>query len=340
MKRKAGNEIDGYKPTEFHSYNAQSDAVNNVYDAAKELQLLELKNAFDASRADLDVERNKIPAIYQAQRNNAASESALQGRSFNEYAAASGLNSGTGGQAALARSNVLQGNLAAIDLKEAGARQDLENQGLKLKLQYENDVAAAVAKGEYERAAALLKEYQRAEESNVETGRAQADENYRAYEARQREREWLADEDYRNSQYDFEREKWQTERERLGVEDARERAETLAKYGDFSGYSALGYDEAAIEGMRKAWIAANPLLAYNTGAITAQQYYAMTGKSVGGSSRSSGSGGGSSAGSQSSSSDVEKDPVQELIDKYNETAKRRKYVSKGDRDFVRMTIGG
>lgn len=56
-------------------------------------------------------------------------------------------------------------------------------------------------------------------------------------------------------------------------------AQTLASYGDFSGYSGIpGYSQQQIDNMRNTWIASNPQLAYNTGAITAEDYYRMTGQ--------------------------------------------------------------
>lgn len=56
-------------------------------------------------------------------------------------------------------------------------------------------------------------------------------------------------------------------------------AQNMAQYGDFSGYAGLpGYSQEQIGRMQSAWAASNPQLAYNTGAITADQYYAMTGK--------------------------------------------------------------
>lgn len=58
-----------------------------------------------------------------------------------------------------------------------------------------------------------------------------------------------------------------------------QQAQLLASYGDFSGFSTIpGYTEQQINNMRNTWIAQNPLLAYNTGAITASEYYKMTGK--------------------------------------------------------------
>lgn len=54
-------------------------------------------------------------------------------------------------------------------------------------------------------------------------------------------------------------------------------AKTLASYGDFSGYSDI-YSPDQITNMRNTWIASNPLLAYNTGAIDAATYQRMTGQ--------------------------------------------------------------
>lgn len=58
-----------------------------------------------------------------------------------------------------------------------------------------------------------------------------------------------------------------------------QQAQTLASYGDFSAYlNVPGYSQEQIDNMRNTWIASNPQLAYNTGAITAEQYYNMTGQ--------------------------------------------------------------
>lgn len=58
-----------------------------------------------------------------------------------------------------------------------------------------------------------------------------------------------------------------------------QQAQTLASYGDFSAYLNIpGYSQGQVDSMRNAWIASNPQLAYNTGAISADQYYQMTGK--------------------------------------------------------------
>lgn len=54
-------------------------------------------------------------------------------------------------------------------------------------------------------------------------------------------------------------------------------AQTLAAYGDFSGYERL-YGTETANSMASLWKAQNPELAYNTGRISAEEYRAITGK--------------------------------------------------------------
>ena len=65
---------------------------------------------------------------------------------------------------------------------------------------------------------------------------------------------------------------YQSERQRQ-LQDAQ----LMASYGIFDGYRGL-YGDDTVNTMRNLWIAQNPLLAYNTGAIDANRYYQMTGK--------------------------------------------------------------
>ena len=159
---------------------------------------------------------------------------------FNEYAAASGLNSGTGGQAMLAFSNQLQNDLNDLYLGEANALTEAQNQITLLTMDYQNAIAEAVANNEYERAAALLQEFQMQAQSVVETAKAQASLNLQTAQQNL---------SAKNSEYD-----------RLSAN-----AETLAKFGDFSGYLALGYSNDQIEQMKAVWKAANPDIAWALG---------------------------------------------------------------------------
>jgi hypothetical protein len=61
------------------------------------------------------------------------------------------------------------------------------------------------------------------------------------------------------------------------AQQAQQKADDLAKYGDFSGYAEL-YGEDAANRMQTTWAAANPGAAYISGVITADQYYTLTGE--------------------------------------------------------------
>ncbi len=302
---------DGYEPKKLPEYRAQTEAVNALYDAARDRKLSELRSAFDAGVEALRAEGEKIPGIYDAQRNDAAARSELSGRNFREYAAASGLNSGTAGQAELARSNQLQGTLTELGAQEGAAQADIARRGAELRQKYASDVGSAIAEGEYQRAAALLDEYRKAEESRVSTAREQAEEDYRRYEAASSERQRASEREYRARQLEVnlaqsraekearqeqeraqaaEKEqkaqaeaaekaaKAQAEAESRALKETQERAERLASFGDFSGYLNLGYSEDETRAMRQAWISKNPLTAYYTGTITWEEYVRLTGK--------------------------------------------------------------
>jgi hypothetical protein len=69
-----------------------------------------------------------------------------------------------------------------------------------------------------------------------------------------------------------------------------DQAQTLAAYGDFSGFAALFGSDRAAE-MQKVWNAGNPDMAYNTGRISAEEYRAMTGQYPAGYDAGDGAGG-------------------------------------------------
>lgn len=94
-----------------------TDQINSLYDAY-------LKKQLDA----LSAQETQITPQYAEVRNNAATTMAQNKNAFNEYAAASGLNIGAGGQAELARQNVYGNALNAADVAEAQARQDIAAQ--------------------------------------------------------------------------------------------------------------------------------------------------------------------------------------------------------------------
>ena len=232
-------ELKDYTAATLPTYQAQTDQVNSVYDAQQASSIAALQSAYDASLSDANSTLAKIPAAYQAQANTAAATSAQNRAAFNEYAAGTGVNSGVGSQAQLAQNNALQNNLTTIRANQANAVSDAQLAITKIKTQYQDSVAAAVAQSDYEKAAALLSEYQTAAQSVVSVAAAQADEYYKAYAAQLANQEYGAE--------------WARTASDTNYSQSLTQAQTLAAYGDFSGYQALGYTDAQIAAMRAYW---------------------------------------------------------------------------------------
>lgn len=82
-------------------------------------------------------------------------------------------------------------------------------------------------------------------------------------------------------------------------QDAAQKAQNMAQYGDFSGYLGLGYTQSEIDQMQKAWIAANPELAKTLGYVKTPSYSGYY----------SGSGGGGGGGSVTVSTEGLQDAI-------------------------------
>lgn len=232
-------ELTDYEAKTLPSYEAQESKVNETYDAKQQSSLAALETAYNQNMMDANATLEKIPATYRAQRNNTEAEYEKQRRAFAEYAANRGVSSGAGSQAQLAYSNQLQSDLNDIGVAQANATADAQLQVSKLKQNYQDSVAQAIKENDYERAAALLGEYQKAAQSVVDVAQAQADEYYRAYQSQIANRQYAAE--------------WERTADAEAYSRAKAQADTLAAYGDFSGYAALGYTADQIAQMQAYW---------------------------------------------------------------------------------------
>ena len=179
----AAEGLSPYEARELASYRAQEDAVNRLYEARQRAQIQALRDAYDQNMLTYQAAREDIAPVFEAQKNATAAESERQRAAFNEYAAARGLNSGAGGQAELARGNVLAGNLNALNTEQARQETEIDRAIAALKAQYQNQIAQAKADNDYQRLAELLTEYRTQEQSLVNTSANQADEDYKAWAA-------------------------------------------------------------------------------------------------------------------------------------------------------------
>lgn len=212
-------------------------AVASLYDTQKESTLAGLENAYQTNLSNAQAARDKLPDTYRAQANDLAAQYERNRRNLNQQAAANGINTGTASQQQLALNNAWQRNYGGVKTAEANAIAEADRGIVNLGAQYQNEMRAAIANSDYQKAAALMQQYK---------------------------------DDYS---------------QKISL------AQQLAQYGDFSGYNGI-YTPEQIDQMRNAWIAANPDLAYNTGAIDDEQYKKMTGHYPPGSKKRKSSGGG------------------------------------------------
>ena len=226
----------GYMPAQVPTATSQSGYLDSLYSAQKDANTAALQGAYQQNVNALNATAAKIPEQYTAARNQTAAGAEVGRRNFNEYAAASGLNTGAGGQAQLAMNTALQGNLSSIDQAEATALSNIETERLQLQTEYQSAIAMAMAQSNISKAQALYEEAIRLDDSMVSAALNQADENYRAWSANQAI----------------------SEQERAALES---QAQNLAAYGDFSGYGKLGYTADQLAQMQSVWAAGNPTLA-------------------------------------------------------------------------------
>lgn len=201
--------------------SGSNSMIGGMYDNALRARIAALEDAYKASLADATAAKDKIPGIYQAQANTVAANAGREKRNFNEYAAASGLNSGAGGQAALALSGQLQSGLAQVRTNEANALSDADLQIAKLKAQYQQQMQQAVADNLSQRAAALLDQYNREQSNAIQ------------------QQQW-------NANFGLQQQQMAANLYDAEYQRQLNNAKLLASVGDYSGFKALGWTDAQI----------------------------------------------------------------------------------------------
>ena len=149
----------------------QSDYIRRMYEQQLAANKAQLESDYNQNVSGLDSEASKIGSNYYEQRRQTQANADRSQASYNEMANASGLNSGTGGQAALSRSNQLQSDLTALGNAEAQNRAEIERQRTLLGQQYQNAIQKAQAENNMELAQRLYQEAVRVDESIIDASK-------------------------------------------------------------------------------------------------------------------------------------------------------------------------
>ena len=142
-----------------YSTTGQGQAINDMYDAKQQSQLSRLESAYQASRSQAEAARDKLPGQYQQQANDLSAQYERNRRNFNLQAAGAGLNTGTASQAALAQNSAYQRDMGNLRTAQADAMTEADRGIAELERQYQANVSSAIADNDYQRAQALLNEY-------------------------------------------------------------------------------------------------------------------------------------------------------------------------------------
>lgn len=137
----------------------RANEIQSIYDAQREARLAELESAYQQSQSGYQAAADKIAPQYQNQANDLAVQYERNRRNFNQQALDSGLNTGTGSQAALAQNSEYQRDFGSLRTAQANAVAEADRQMANLTAQYQSDIKAALANNDYQKAAALLDEY-------------------------------------------------------------------------------------------------------------------------------------------------------------------------------------
>lgn len=135
--------------------NRFSNTAQGLIDSQRAAQIEAAKMATQQNLSALDNSAAHLPSYYGTVKDNAAAAKSLGQQAFNEYAAGSGLNTGAGGQAMLARQNVYGNALASADREMANKLSDIELQ----RNQYQSQLAQQLANINADSAASALGQY-------------------------------------------------------------------------------------------------------------------------------------------------------------------------------------
>lgn len=171
-------QIEAYKKQLLEMQNSktpsaadQSEYIRQMYDQQLAANKAQLESNYNEGMSSLAGEESNLGANYYEQRRQAQANSDKSQANFNEMANAYGLNTGTGGQAQLARNNQLQSSLTTLGNAEAQNRAEIERQRTLLGQQYQSAIQQAQAENNMELAQALYQEAVRVDNSIIDASK-------------------------------------------------------------------------------------------------------------------------------------------------------------------------
>ena len=164
-------------PAGVSDYSAE---IAQLYDAQMAAQAQALETAYNQNLEAANYAKSQIAPQFTAQGNDLATQYERTRRNNNMQADMNGLNTGTGSQMALAQQSNYLDAFGKVRAAQAQATTEADRQIANLEIAYKSQVAQALANNDYQKAAALMQEYQRRDNAAEEMRRynqAQAEQD-------------------------------------------------------------------------------------------------------------------------------------------------------------------
>ena len=157
--RTTGADANQFKQAFEARQQAAQNNINTTLGKSFDAQKQGLQNAYDQNMASQTQAANAGQAAYDAAKQNVYTQAAITGNDMNRWADRRGLNYQPGSQQALALGRARAGAAGSIAQQQQAALQESARQKALLSTDYNNRVQQAIATRDYQKAAALLDDY-------------------------------------------------------------------------------------------------------------------------------------------------------------------------------------
>lgn len=155
-------------PAGVSDYSAQ---IQQMYDAQLAAKQQSMEDAYNQNLVTMQRAKEQVAPAYFNQGNDLATQYERTRRNNNLQADANGLNTGAGSQMALAQQSNFLDAFGRVRAAQANAERQADQQIADLEVAYKSQVAQALADNDYQKATALLAEYQRRDNAAEEMRR-------------------------------------------------------------------------------------------------------------------------------------------------------------------------
>lgn len=164
-------------PAGVSDYSAE---IAQLYDAQMAAQAQALETAYNQNLEAANYAKSQIDPAFNKQGNDLATQYERTRRNNNLRADMNGLNTGAASQMDLAQQSNYLDAFGKVRAAQAQATTEADRQIANLEISYKSAVAQALAQNDYQKAAALMQEYQRRDNAAEEMRRynqAQAEQD-------------------------------------------------------------------------------------------------------------------------------------------------------------------